>query len=76
MGQFSGPQYLSDEKPNFGLFLDSSPDRWGRLLIKRREAVTARLEGRPRNQMFESDFLLGVFDTSRKQTSHIHHQAF
>jgi len=65
LGQFSGPQYLQDEKPNFGLFLDSSPDRWGRLLIKRREALMARSEGRLRNQMFESDFLLGVFDSSR-----------
>jgi serine/threonine-protein kinase HipA len=37
LGQFSGPQYLRDSKPNFGLFLDSSPDRWGRLLMKRRE---------------------------------------
>jgi len=27
---FSGPQYLNDGKPNFGMFLDSSPDRWGR----------------------------------------------
>ena len=25
---YSGPQYLGDEKANFGLFLDSSPDRW------------------------------------------------
>lgn len=51
LGQFSGRQYLQDEKPNFGLFLDSSPDRWGRLLIKRKEALMARLENRPRTQM-------------------------
>ena len=38
---YSGPQYLSDEKPNFGLFLDSSPDRWGQLLMRRREAALA-----------------------------------
>jgi serine/threonine-protein kinase HipA len=31
---FTGPQYLNDDKPNFGLFLDSSPDRWGRVLMK------------------------------------------
>lgn len=65
LGQFAGPQYLQDEKPNFGLFLDSSPDRWGRILIKRREALMAKLEHRSRNQMYESDFLLGVFDKSR-----------
>src|SRR4030043_1318457 len=44
---YSGSQYASDEKPNFGIFLDSSPDRWGRLLMKRREAVQARSEKRP-----------------------------
>ena len=26
---YSGAQYLPDNRPNFGLFLDSSPDRWG-----------------------------------------------
>lgn len=30
---YSGPQYLGEEKSNFGIFLDSSPDRWGRLLM-------------------------------------------
>lgn len=65
LGQFSGPQYLRDEKANFGLFLDSSPDRWGRLLIKRREAITARMENRPRRTLMESDYLLSVFDKSR-----------
>ena len=24
---YDGPQYLNEEKPNFGMFLDSSPDR-------------------------------------------------
>ncbi len=65
LGQFSGPQYLRDEKINFGLFLDSSPDRWGRLLIKRREAIEARAESRKAELLYESDFLLGVYDASR-----------
>ena len=44
---FAGPQYLNTEsRPNFGLFLDSSPDRWGRLLMQRREAALARETGR------------------------------
>ena len=38
----SGPQFPCEEKTNFGLFLDSSPDRWGRLLMNRREALAAR----------------------------------
>ena len=33
---FEGKQYLRDAKLNFGIFLDSSPDRWGRLLMRRR----------------------------------------
>jgi serine/threonine-protein kinase HipA len=43
---YSGQQYLNDSKSNFGIFMDSSPDRWGRLLMRRREAAMARLEGR------------------------------
>jgi serine/threonine-protein kinase HipA len=62
---FSGTQYLADEKPNFGLFLDSSPDRWGRLLMKRREAAYARSEQRPEKHLSETDYLLGVFDDYR-----------
>ncbi len=39
---FSGPQYLNSNKNNFGIFLDSSPDRWGRVIMQRREAIIAR----------------------------------
>jgi hypothetical protein len=31
---------------NFGIFLDSSPDRWGQTLMKRREALQAKDDGR------------------------------
>ena len=62
---YSGPQYLSDEKPNFGLFLDSAPDRWGRMLLKRREAIKERRPGEKPRRLFESDFLLGVNDETR-----------
>lgn len=62
---YSGPQYLPEEKNNFGIFLDSSPDRWGKLLMRRREAAFARKEGRKENTLLESDFLLGVFDNHR-----------
>src|SRR5690349_13400994 len=34
---YSGPQYNLDDKPNFGIFMDSSPDRWGKVLMERRE---------------------------------------
>jgi serine/threonine-protein kinase HipA len=62
---YSGRQYLNDDKPNFGMFLDSSPDRWGRLLMKRREAIMARQQERKVQALTESDFLLGVFDGTR-----------
>lgn len=45
---FTGPQYLNDDKPNFGLFLDSSPDRWGKVLMERREAIISRKMGQPK----------------------------
>ena len=62
---YSGQQYTKEGKKNFGIFLDSSPDRWGRLLMKRREALVAKNERREINNLFESDFLLGVFDGHR-----------
>lgn len=65
LGLFAGPQYARDDQDNFGLFLDSSPDRWGRLLMKRREAQLARQEQRDARTLLESDYLLGVFDGHR-----------
>jgi len=62
---FTGPQYLADAKPNFGLFLDSSPDRWGRMLMKRRSAINARILKETPKPLLESDFLLGVNDETR-----------
>ncbi|MDB5211496.1 MAG: toxin HipA [Sediminibacterium sp.] len=62
---YTGPQYLDDTKDNFGVFLDSSPDRWGRLLMRRREAAMARVEKRKETTLFETDYLLGVFDGHR-----------
>ena len=65
LGFYSGPQYMQVEKINFGLFTDSAPDRWGRVLMERREALSARLEDRKALPLFESDFLLGVYDKYR-----------
>lgn len=60
-----GRQYVPPEKTLFGMFSDSCPDRWGRLLMKRREAIQARKEKRKPRQLNESDFLLGVYDETR-----------
>jgi serine/threonine-protein kinase HipA len=62
---YSGLQYTKENRNNFGIFLDSSPDRWGRVLMKRREAAMSRKDNRAENTLFESDFLLGVFDEHR-----------
>jgi serine/threonine-protein kinase HipA len=63
ISMFSGRQYT--EKNIFGMFADASPDRWGRILMKRREAIKARRERRKPNKMYDSDFLLGVYDQTR-----------
>jgi serine/threonine-protein kinase HipA len=62
---YVGHQYLGSGKKNFGIFLDSSPDRWGRVLMARREAIQARTTGRKERTLFEEDYLLGVFDAHR-----------
>lgn len=62
---YSGAFYPRDDKPNFGIFLDSCPDRWGRVLMQRREAVIAKKELRQAKKLLESDFLLGVYDEHR-----------
>jgi serine/threonine-protein kinase HipA len=65
LGFYKGKQYLPEEKNNFGIFLDSSPDRWGKLLMRRKEAWLAKKEGKEEKTLFESDYLLGVFDGNR-----------
>jgi len=62
---FEGRQYLPAGKQMFGLFSDSAPDRWGRTLIKRREAISAEKEHRSPRNLTEIDYLLGVYDASR-----------
>jgi len=51
---------------NFGVFLDSSPDRWGQALMKRREAMEAKDEGRETRTLYAWDYLIGVQDQTRQ----------
>ncbi|MGH8314430.1 MAG: type II toxin-antitoxin system HipA family toxin [Steroidobacterales bacterium] len=60
-----GPQYPPADRGNFGMFLDSAPDRWGRALMQRRENVRARKEERKPRPLTEWDYLLGVSDETR-----------
>lgn len=55
----------SSDKPLFGIFTDSCPDRWGRMLLQRNEALNAKKEGRIVRKLNESDFLIGIEDCSR-----------
>lgn len=50
---------------NFGVFMDSCPDRWGQILMKRRESIEAKEEGRAPRSLDPWDFLLGVQDCTR-----------
>jgi serine/threonine-protein kinase HipA len=50
---------------NFGVFMDSCPDRWGQILMKRREVVEAKDEGRKPRALGPWEFLLGVQDCTR-----------
>ena len=62
---YKGRQYAPVDKLMFGVFSDSCPDRWGRLLMKRREAILAKKEDRKPRTLTDIDFLLGVYDETR-----------
>ncbi|MCI9474887.1 MAG: type II toxin-antitoxin system HipA family toxin [Emergencia sp.] len=63
------PAYAGRQFPNgraiFGVFADASPDRWGRLLMNKRERNLADKEERKPRKLYDSDFLLGVYDEAR-----------
>ena len=60
---YSGRQYPSGNF--FGVFADASPDRWGRLLMNKKERKLADKEARKPRRLNESDFLIGVYDETR-----------
>jgi len=61
---FTGLQY-PNKKENFGVFLDSMPDTWGRTLMKRRAILNAKEMNTEASTLYDIDFLLGVYDESR-----------
>lgn len=63
--QFYSGQQFPNNKENFGVFLDSMPDTWGRTLMKRREAQLAKINGTKAKTLYDIDFLLGVYDETR-----------
>lgn len=66
LGLFEGRQHPPQGHETFGVFADASPDRWGRLLMRRRlERAQRAGRGNKAERLHESDYLLGVHDTYR-----------
>jgi len=63
--QFYSGQQFPNNKENFGVFLDSMPDTWGRTLMIRRAALFAKEKKESPKTLHEIDFLLGVLDETR-----------
>lgn len=61
---FSGRQFPTG-KNIFRIFADASPDRWGRVLMNKRERLLAERENRKPAKLYDSDYLLGVYDETR-----------
>lgn len=60
-----GPSHPVRGQRLFGVFRDAAPDRWGRMLMERREALEAGEAGRRIRHLSEWDFLTGVSDFTR-----------
>lgn len=66
LGLFDGHQHPAQGFETFGVFSDASPDRWGRLLMRRRLEREQRSGATDRSvRLYESDYLLGVHDAFR-----------
>ncbi|MBP7497616.1 MAG: type II toxin-antitoxin system HipA family toxin [Bacteroidales bacterium] len=65
INNYQGMQYTQPGKDIFGCFSDALPDRWGRLLLNRREQIFAREEKRPSRKLTSFDYLIGIDDFSR-----------
>lgn len=64
LSNYSGRQYSSKDRI-FGMFSDASPDRWGRMLINKKEKIEADKEKRKPRKLTDYDYLLGVSDKMR-----------
>jgi serine/threonine-protein kinase HipA len=64
IGWYTGTQYPI-EKENFGVFVDSMPDTWGRRLMQRKAAQSVREKNEHRPRLTDLDYLLQVSDFTR-----------
>lgn len=60
---YTGRQYA--ENGMFSFLEDASPDRWGKMLLKRKEQRNAEVQGRAPRELGNIDFLLGIDDQIR-----------
>lgn len=65
INNYTGLQFTQPDRDIFGCFGDALPDRWGRLLLNRREQIRAQEEKRPVRKLSSYDYLLGIDDYSR-----------
>ena len=65
INNYPGQQYTQPGRDIFGCFSDALPDRWGRLLLNRREQILAAEERRPVRRLSSFDYLVGIDDFSR-----------
>ena len=65
INNYPGLQYTQPDRDIFGCFNDALPDRWGRLLLNRREQILATEEKRPVRKLSSFDYLIGIDDYSR-----------
>lgn len=65
LNNYPGPQYTQPGRDIFGCFCDALPNRWGRLLLNRREQILASEEKRPIRKLSSFDYLVGIDDFSR-----------
>jgi serine/threonine-protein kinase HipA len=60
-----GIQHPRQGNSVFGFVKDSFPDRWGRILLDRRERLSAQQEQRPVRNLSNYDYLVGIEDLTR-----------
>ena len=65
LNRFGGRQFKAAGTGLFGCFADAMPDRWGRLLLKRREQILASKNDVPTRTLNEVDYICGLDDCSR-----------
>ena len=65
INNYPGQQYTQPDRDIFGCISDALPDRWGRLLLNRREQILATEEKRPIRKLSSFDYLMGINDFSR-----------